>query len=145
VLSKRCSSHCGEEVKLILITKIPVGVEVMIATAYQGSICKQTAQYKCYFKNSHLVVCHVCQNTGDVLCCLNSLLENKKEFAMKDKLLLITCGINCLNKLASEKKTGKKSNAKDDKGAKDASRSYVSWLSDNPSKPDLCSMNILIT
>ncbi len=131
----------------ILITKVPAGAEVFNETTYQGSICKHAAQYKCYFKNSHLVVCHVCSNAVHVLCCLNSLLENKKEFASKDKFLLITCGIRCHNKVQSKKKVGNKSKDQknDAKVADETSHSYVSWLSDNPSKPDLCSMTILIS
>ena len=144
----------------LLISTIPAGMEVMNATACQGSTCKHAAQYKCYFKNSHIVVCHVCTNAVHVLCCLNSLLENKREFAMNDKFVLITCGIRGHNKILTEQKSGKKSktkdakdadksgktsNTKDAKDADDASRSYVSWHSDNPSNPEFCSMNILIT
>jgi hypothetical protein len=52
----------------ILISLMPQVLEVLNATALgDGSICKHHSQYKCYFKNSHMVVCHNCPNTVHVL------------------------------------------------------------------------------
>jgi hypothetical protein len=59
----------------------------MNSTTAQGSVCKHKAQYKCYFTQAQMVVCHMCPNTAHILCCLNKLKEQQKKFATKDNYL----------------------------------------------------------
>ncbi len=44
------------------LTRVPNGYQVMNSTADQGSVCKHKAQYKCYFTQAQMVVCHMCPN-----------------------------------------------------------------------------------
>jgi hypothetical protein len=101
----------------------------MNTTAAQGSVCKHKAQYKCYFTQAQLVVCHVCPNTVHVLCCLNQLKEQQRDFATKDNYLIITCGARCHNKVVSHKSLmkGKSSSLEGNKKPDDSgSNKYTS-------------------
>jgi hypothetical protein len=118
----------------------------MNSTTAQGSVCKHKAQYKCYFTQAQMVVCHMCPNTAHILCCLNKLKEQQKKFATKDNYLIITCRVRCHNKVVSCKTVikGESSSLEGSKKTDDSgSNKYTSWHNDNPSKPEKTSMNIL--
>ncbi len=126
----------------MLLSRDPEEYDVMNTTAAQGSICKHKAQYKCYFTWAQIVVCHVCPNTVHVLCCLNQVKEQRKDFATKGNYLIIKCTVCCHNKVVSGKSLtkGKSSCLEGNKKKTDYSSS-----NDNPSKPERNSMNILIS
>jgi hypothetical protein len=130
------------------LTKVPKEYAVMNSTAAQGSVCKHKAQYKCYFTQAQMVVCHMFPNTVHVICCLNQLKEQQKDFATKDNYLIITCGVRCHNKVVSCKMLtkGKSSSLDGSKKTDDSgSNKFTSWHSDNLSKPEKTLMNILIS
>jgi hypothetical protein len=72
-----------------------------------------------------------------------------KKFATKDNYIIITCGVRCHNKVVSRKTVtkGKSSSLEGSKKKTDDSGSnkYTSWHSDNPSKQEKTSMNILLS
>jgi hypothetical protein len=78
---------------------------------------------------------------------LNQLKEQQKDFATKDNYLIIACRVQCHNKVVSCKSLnkGKSSSLTGSKKTDDSgSNKYTSRHSDNSSKPEKTSMNILL-
>lgn len=118
-----------------ILKEVPKGMTVLNEPTTSSSECKLKEQYKCYYKDTEIVNCFKCSNSIHVLCGLNMIHRVAKEYPMySDNEVAVPCGIRCYNNIIKDIKT--KDEARKKKN--------VLWHNDNPSKPDSCSIKVLV-